>query len=148
MMRRFSRDKDHRKALFLNLSRNLITHKKILTTLPKAKDLAIYIAKILTRCKIDTLHNRRILLSKFGIDNKEIVNILYTEISPAIQKRNGGYTRIVKTSNRKGDGAPMAYIELVDLAVSTSEPKIKKTQEKSEEVIHTVAKDTDTILED
>ncbi len=145
MMRRFSRDKDHRKALFLNLSRNLILHKRILTTLPKAKDLASYIAKILTRCKVDNLHNRRILLSKFGIDNKEIVNILYSEISPAVQNRNGGYTRIVKTANRKGDGAPMAYIELVDLPLSTSQPKTKPTEES---ISHKVVETSDAAVED
>ena len=127
MMRRFSRDKDHRKALFMNLSRNLIINKRIITTLPKAKDLAIYIAKILTRCKVDNLHNRRILLSKFGIDAKEIVNMLYKEISPSIQNRNGGYTRIIRKGVRKGDGAVVAYIELVDLPLSNNEPKISTT---------------------
>lgn len=106
------RKKAHRKALLRNLALSLIQHKRLITTLAKAKALRRYIEPLLTRAKVDTQHNRRVLFSY--LQNKEAIQELYSTIAPALANRSGGYTRVLKVGPRQGDGAEMALIELVD----------------------------------
>ena len=102
----------HRSSMLANMSCSLIEHKRINTTLAKAKALRKFIEPILTRSKLDNTHNRRLVFSK--IRDKYAVNELFREISPKIADRPGGYVRIIKLGNRLGDNADMALIELVD----------------------------------
>ena len=128
-MRRFKRDKDHRRALMVNLSKNLIKHKGIKTTISKAKDLRSFVEPILTKSKVNSLHNKR-NIAAILMNDWDIVNILFDEISPKIQDRKGGYTRIIRTHLRKGDGATEVLIELVDLPrTSTVSKKTKNIEE-------------------
>lgn len=106
------RKKAHRKALLRNLALALIQHKRIITTLAKAKALRRFIEPLLTRAKKDTVHNRRVLFRY--LQHKEAIKELYSTIAPAIADRPGGYTRVLKLGPRHGDGAEMALIELVD----------------------------------
>jgi large subunit ribosomal protein L17 len=106
------RKKGHRVALLRNMSCALIEHKRITTTLAKAKALRIYVEPVLTRAKDNTTHSRRMAFSY--LNSKEAAKELYGVIAPKIADRPGGYTRIIKLGNRKGDGAEMALIELVD----------------------------------
>jgi large subunit ribosomal protein L17 len=106
------RKKAHREALLSNLACQLIEHKRIVTTLAKAKALRVYVEPILTKGKDDTTHSRRTVFSY--LQDKEAVTILFREIAEKIANRPGGYTRIVKLENRLGDNAEMAIIELVD----------------------------------
>lgn len=102
----------HRKALLRNLALSLIQHKRLITTLAKAKALRRFIEPLLTRAKVDNTHNRRILFSY--LQHKDAIKELYSVIAPAILQRPGGYTRVLKLGPRHGDGAEMAMIELVD----------------------------------
>jgi large subunit ribosomal protein L17 len=106
------RKKGHRDALLLNMASSLIIHKRIITTLAKAKALRVYIEPILTRAKDNTTHSRRTVFSY--LQNKEAIKELFDEIGVKIADRPGGYCRIIKTGFRKGDGAETAMIELVD----------------------------------
>lgn len=106
------RTKGHREALLSNLASSLIIHKKINTTVAKAKALRRYVEPLLTRAKEDTTHSRRIV---FGyLQNKNAVTELFREVATKIADRRGGYTRILKTGTRLGDNAEMCLIELVD----------------------------------
>jgi len=107
-----SRKKGHRRALLANLASQLIEHKRISTTLAKAKALRVYVEPLITRSKNDTTHNRRVVFSY--LQNKEVIKELFGEVSNRIGDRPGGYTRILKTDNRAGDNAEMCIIELVD----------------------------------
>ena len=109
----------HQKALLANLATSLFEHGRIKTTEPKARALRPYAEKLITHAKKGTLHNRREVMKK--IRDKDVVHILFAEIGPFYADRNGGYTRIVKVENRKGDNAPMAVIELVREKTVTSE---------------------------
>ncbi len=102
----------HRNSMLANMSCSLIEHKRINTTVAKAKALRQFIEPLLTKSKLDNTHNRRLVFSK--IRDKNAVNELFREISPKISDRPGGYTRIIKLGNRLGDNADMALIELVD----------------------------------
>lgn len=102
----------HRKALLSNMSASLILHKRITTTVAKAKALRIYFEPIITKSKEDTTHNRRMAFSYLG--DKEAVKELFRVVSPKIVNRPGGYTRILKTGARPGDNSQMCFIELVD----------------------------------
>jgi large subunit ribosomal protein L17 len=106
------RKKAHRDALLKNLSNALIRYKRINTTLAKAKELRKHIEPLLTKCKTDTTHNRRILFSY--LQDKESIKELFGTISDKISTRPGGYTRIIKLGFRSSDAAEMAMIELVD----------------------------------
>jgi large subunit ribosomal protein L17 len=106
------RTNSHRKAMMSNMANSLILHKRITTTLAKAKALRGYVEPILTKGKDDTTHSRRTVFSY--LQNKETVTILFREIAEKIASRPGGYTRIIKLENRLGDNAEMAIIELVD----------------------------------
>lgn len=106
------RTASHRSALLSNMACSLILHKRINTTVAKAKALRVYVEPILTKAKEDSTHNRRIVFSY--LQNKEIVAELFRTVAPKIAERNGGYTRIIKTGFRQGDAADTALIELVD----------------------------------
>jgi large subunit ribosomal protein L17 len=102
----------HRKAMLSNMACSLIEHKRITTTLAKAKALRIYVEPLLTKSKSDTTHSRRVVFSY--LQNKEAAAELFRDIAPKVMDRPGGYTRIIKLPNRLGDNAEMAMIELVD----------------------------------
>ncbi|MFL5762623.1 MAG: 50S ribosomal protein L17 [Bacteroidia bacterium] len=102
----------HRKAMLANMASSLILHKRINTTLAKAKALRTYVEPLLTKSKDDSTHSRRTVFAYLG--NKEAVEILFKEVSGKIADRKGGYTRILKTGGRPGDNADMCFIELVD----------------------------------
>jgi len=123
------RTSSHRKAMLSNMASSLILHKRIKTTVAKAKALKVYLEPLITRSKEDTTHSRRIVFSY--LQNKEAVSELFREISLKIGDRPGGYTRILKLGNRLGDAAEMCYIELVDynenmLAAASSDGGAKK----------------------
>lgn len=107
-----SRTTSHRSAMLSNMACSLIEHKRINTTVAKAKALRVYVEPILTKAKDDTTHNRRTVFSY--LQSKEAVTELFRTVAPKIADRPGGYTRIIKTGFRQGDAADMAMIELVD----------------------------------
>ena len=106
------RKKAHRDALLSNMTISLIMHKRIFTTLAKAKALRVYAEPLINRAKEDNTHNRRVVFSY--LQNKYAVTELFREVAQKIAERNGGYTRIIKTGNRLGDNAKTCFIELVD----------------------------------
>lgn len=109
---KLSRTHAHRRQMLANMASSLILHKRIRTTLAKAKSLRVYVEPLLTKSKEDTTNSRRVV---FGyLQNKEAVSELFREVSPKIAQRPGGYTRILKLGYRLGDNAEMAMIELVD----------------------------------
>ncbi len=113
----------HERLLLANLAAALFTHKSIQTTETKAKRVRPLAERLITFAKRGDLHARRRVLSVIG--DKEVVHVLFTEIAPLVAEREGGYTRITKIGNRKGDNAPMAVIELV-LEPVNPKPKAKK----------------------
>ncbi len=124
-----SRTSAHRKALLSNLATQLFQHKRIFTTVAKAKALRVFVEPLITRAKEDTMHNRRVVFSY--LRNKEGVKALFDEVREKIINRNGGYTRIIKVGNRKGDAAEMAMIELVDFNEIYTNNKNTKTGKKT-----------------
>ena len=121
--RKLSRSSAHRDALFMNLAAALITHGRIRTTEAKAKSLRPYVERLVTKARVDNLHNRRTVMRTLRMHDKEtarkagektVVQRLFEEIAPRFVDRPGGYTRIVKLGSRPGDAAPMAFIEWVD----------------------------------
>ena len=126
------RKSGHRKALLANMAASLILHKRIQTTVAKAKALQSYIEPLITKSKDDSTHSRRVVFSY--LKSKEAVSELFRTVAPKIADRPGGYTRVLKTGFRQGDGADMALIELVDFneAALASAPKAaKKTTRRS-----------------
>ena len=126
------RKSGHRKALLANMATSLILHKRITTTVAKAKALQGYVEPLITKSKEDSTHSRRVVFSY--LKNKEAVTELFRTVAPKIAERPGGYTRVLKTGFRQGDGADMARIELVDFneAALASAPKAaKKTTRRS-----------------
>ena len=121
-----SRKKAHRNALLANMTISLIKHKRIFTTLAKAKALRMYAEPLINRAKEDSMANRRLVFSY--LQNKEAVTELFREISQKIADRPGGYTRILKTGNRLGDNAKTCFIELVDY--NENMLKDKKSEKK------------------
>ena len=106
------RTTSHRKAMLANMASSLIKHKRISTTLAKAKVLRGYVEPLITKSKTDTTHSRRIVFSY--LQDKEVVTELFRDVAAKVANRPGGYTRIIKLNNRLGDNAEMALIELVD----------------------------------
>lgn len=106
------RTDSHRKAMLANMASSLILHKRIITTLAKAKALRVYVEPIITKSKNDTTHSRRTVFSY--LQDKDVVTTLFREVAEKVASRPGGYTRILKMQNRLGDNASMAMIELVD----------------------------------
>lgn len=120
------RTHSHRKALMSNMACSLIEHKRIFTTLAKAKALRTYVEPIITKSKEDTTHSRRTVFA--SLRNKEVVSMLFKDVATKVADRKGGYTRIIKTGNRLGDAAEMAMIELVDFNEIYSNGKAAATE--------------------
>ncbi|MGL5273704.1 MAG: 50S ribosomal protein L17 [Phocaeicola sp.] len=106
------RTASHRSAMLSNMACSLITHKRITTTVAKAKALKKFVEPLITRSKDDTTNSRRVVFS--SLQDKNVVTELFKEVSVKVADRPGGYTRIIKTGNRLGDNAEMCFIELVD----------------------------------
>jgi large subunit ribosomal protein L17 len=124
------RKEGHRYSLLSNLAVSLITHKRIFTTVAKAKALRVFVEPIITRSKSDSTHSRRMVFA--DLQNKEAVTELFREVSVKVADRPGGYTRIIKTGNRPGDAAEMCMIELVDFnELLLKEKGTKKAAAKS-----------------
>ena len=127
------RTADHRKAMLANLAISLIEHKRVTTTLAKAKALKKYVEPLITRSKEDTTNSRRVVFRY--LQNKEALKTLFGEISAKVADRPGGYTRIIKLGFRQGDAAQMCFIELVDfdenMAKTTTKKKSTRRSRKS-----------------
>jgi large subunit ribosomal protein L17 len=143
----------HRKAMLSNMAGSLIQHKRINTTVAKAKALRGYVEPLLTKAKTDSTHSRRIVFSY--LQNKDIVSELFREIAPKIANREGGYTRIIRTGYRLGDNAEMCIIELVDFNEIYTNEKAKKTTRRSrrsggakQEVEETVVAEAEVVEEE
>lgn len=127
---KLSRTASHRSAMISNMATSLILHKRITTTLAKAKALRRYVEPIITKAKDDSTHSRRMVFSV--LQNKEAIKELFGTVASKVGNRAGGYTRIMKLMNRKGDNAEMGIIELVDfneamLAEKSQKASAKKT---------------------
>ena len=120
------RTHSHRKAMLNNMASSLILHKRIETTVPKARELRKYVEPLITRAKNDTTHNRRLAFR--SLNSKEPVIELFGEVVQKVGERPGGYTRIIKLPNRLGDNASMCMIELVDFNEIYSAGKTKNTR--------------------
>ena len=126
------RKSGHRKALLANMACSLIQYKRIETTVAKAKALKMYVEPLITKSKDDSTHSRRVVFSY--LKSKEAVSELFRTVAPKIADRPGGYTRVLKTGFRTGDGADMAIIELVDFneaALASAKKAAKKTTRRS-----------------
>lgn len=119
----------HRKAMLSNMACSLIEHKRINTTVAKAKALRGFVEPILTKSKTDSTHSRRTVFRY--LQNKDVVNELFREVAPKIMNREGGYTRIIRTGYRLGDNAEMCMIELVDFNELYTNESSKKTTRRS-----------------
>ena len=119
----------HRKAMLSNMACSLIEHKRISTTIAKAKALRVYVEPLLTKSKTDSTHSRRIVFSY--LQSKEVVSELFRDVAPKIATRNGGYTRIIRLGYRLGDNAEMCMIELVDFNEIYTNETAKKTTRRS-----------------
>ena len=126
-----SRTASHRSAMLSNMAVSLIMHKRITTTLAKAKALKKYVEPLITKCKQDTTNSRRVVFSY--LQDKKAITELFTVISQKVGDRPGGYTRIIKTGFRAGDAAPMCFIELVDFDENMAKTvkKAKRTRRSS-----------------
>ena len=123
------RKSEHRKAMLSNMACSLIEHKRITTTLAKAKALRVYVEPLITKSKTDSTHSRRTVFSY--LKNKEVVTELFREVAPKVVGRPGGYTRIIRTGFRLGDNAEMCLIELVDFNEVYTSGEKKTTTRRS-----------------
>jgi large subunit ribosomal protein L17 len=122
----------HRKAMLSNMACSLFLHKRISTTVAKAKELRKFVEPLITRAKEDSTHNRRVVFSY--LQNKDAIKVLFGEVVEKVGNRPGGYTRIIKTGFRLGDNAEMSIIELVDyneLMLKDAKPAKKTTRRRS-----------------
>ena len=140
------RTADHRQAMLANLAISLIMHKRITTTVAKAKALKTYVEPLITRSKEDTTNSRRVVFRY--LQNKEALKELFGAISAKVADRPGGYTRIIKLGFRQGDAAQMCFIELVDfdenMAKTTTKKKSTRRSRKSSKAEATVAEAAET----
>ncbi len=113
--RQLNRNSSHRKAMFKNMTASLVDHEIIKTTLPKAKELRRVVEPLITRAKVDSVANRRLVFAR--VRDRDAVTKLFNELGPRYTERPGGYVRIMKCGLRAGDKAPMAWVELVDRPV-------------------------------
>ena len=144
-----SRKAAHRKAMLANMACSLIEHKRIKTTLAKAKALRMYVEPLITKSKDDTTHSRRTVFSY--LKQKQAITELFSDVATKVADRPGGYTRILKLSNRLGDNAQMAFIELVDYneEYTTDKPKRKKARRaKSKKVDVVVSSVEEAVIVD
>ena len=123
------RTNTHREAMLSNMASSLIKHKRIFTTTAKAKALRKYVEPLITKCKDDSTHSRRVVFS--SLQDKYAVTELFQEVSKKIGDRPGGYTRIIKTGNRLGDNAAMCFIELVDYNENMLKENVAKKAAKT-----------------
>lgn len=123
------RTNTHREAMLSNMASSLIKHKRIFTTTAKAKALRKYVEPLITKCKDDSTHSRRVVFST--LQDKYAVTELFQEVSKKIGDRPGGYTRIIKTGNRLGDNAAMCFIELVDYNENMLKENVAKKAAKT-----------------
>jgi large subunit ribosomal protein L17 len=128
----------HRKAMLTNMSCSLIDHKRITTTVAKAKALKKYFEPLVNRSKDDSTHNRRVCFRYLA--SKDAVTELFQEVGPKVANRDGGYTRIIRTGNRLGDNAEMCMIELVDFNEIYNKNEKKKTRRSRRGGASTVSK--------
>jgi len=117
--RKLGRTSSHRQAMFRNMAVSLFRHEQIRTTLPKAKELRRVAEPLITMAKNPTMARRRLAFAR--LRDKDIVGKLFDELAPRYKTRPGGYTRILKCGFRRGDNAPMAYVQLVDQPLETAE---------------------------
>tara|TARA_B100001245_G_C22583958_1_gene290152 strand:+ start:104 stop:568 length:465 start_codon:yes stop_codon:yes gene_type:complete len=140
--RKLNRTSEHRKALFKNMLNSLIKYEQITTTLPKAKELKSKVDKVITLGKKNNLQSKKNLFAE--LQSKFSVEKLFKTLSQRYEKRNGGYSRVIRAGFRYGDDAPMAVIELIDRDVQAKKLDIKKkTEEKTKTPIETKSKDTE-----
>ena len=139
------RTKAHREAMFANMTSSLIKHKRIFTTTAKAKALRKYVEPLITKSKEVTDHSQRVVFA--SLQDKYAVKILFTEISPKVMERPGGYTRIIKTGTRAGDNAAMCFIELVDFNENMLTTKTRKTAAKTRRSRKKSASDATVVAE-
>lgn len=134
-----SRTHSHRSAMLSNMACSLISHKRINTTVAKAKALRVFVEPLITKSKTDSTHSRRTVFSY--LKDKEVVSELFRDVAPKVADRPGGYTRIIRLGNRLGDNAEMCLIELVDFnEIYTKE--VKKTTRRSKRGATKPAKET------
>ena len=125
-----SRTADHRSAMLANMAISLILHKRITTTLAKAKALKQYVEPLITCCKKDDTNSRRVVFRY--LQNKEAIKVLFGEVAAKVAERPGGYTRVIKLGTRQGDAAEIAFIELVDFDENMAKaPKAEKKTRRS-----------------
>lgn len=132
--RKLKRTASHRSATLRSLATSVLKHKRIKTTLAKAKETRTFVEKLITKAKRNDLHSKRLIMSE--IKDKEVVKELFAEIVPKIGDRPGGYTRVIKLGNRVGDAAQMAILELVDyneVANKKAEERKEKREQKAQE---------------
>lgn len=142
------RTKSHRDAMLANMASSLILHKRIFTTVAKAKALRVYVEPLINRSKDDSTHSRRTVFSY--LQNKDVVTELFKEIATKVANRPGGYTRIIKTGTRFGDSAKMCFIELVDynenmLKDQTAKKATRTRRSKKRADAETVATGAETV---
>lgn len=155
---KLSRKTAHRKAMLANMAASLIMHKRISTTLAKAKALRVYVEPLLTKSKTDSTHSRRTVFSY--LKDKDAVAELFKDVAQKIATRPGGYTRILKTGIRQGDNAEMCFIELVDYnenmlkggvktekAAVSDKPKTRRSKKKSTDGEDATATDAEATTE-
>jgi len=134
----------HRKSMMANMACSLIEHKRINTTVAKAKALRTFVEPLVTKSKTDTTHNRRLVFAK--LRDKHAVSELFREVAPKVAERPGGYTRVIKLGHRLGDAAEMAMIELVDFNELYS-PKGKKKKKSTRRAGKSKPSETETKVE-
>lgn len=132
--RKLKRTASHRTATLRSLATSVLKHKRIKTTLAKAKETRTFVEKLITKARRNDLHSKRLIMSE--IKDKEVVKELFAEIVPKIGDRPGGYTRVIRIGNRVGDAAQMAILELVDyneVANKKAEERKEKREQKAQE---------------
>ena len=138
------RTADHRRAMLANMAISLIMHKRITTTVAKAKALKKYVEPLITKAKEDTTNSRRVVFSY--LQNKEAIKELFGEVSQKVGDRPGGYTRIIKLGTRQGDAAQICFIELVDfdpeMAKTETKKKATRRSRKSSKAVEAPAQET------
>ena len=139
------RTASHRAAMLANMAISLIKHKRITTTVEKAKALKKYVEPLITKSKNDTTNSRRVVFSY--LQDKFAVTELLKEISVKIEDRPGGYTRIIKTGHRLGDNAAMCFIELVDYDENMAKDTVKKSTRTRRRSKKAVAEATEAVVE-
>jgi len=126
--RKLNRTASHRSALLRNLATSLLKHKRIRTTVAKAKELRSFVEPLLTKAIIGDLHNKKLIMD--SIKDKEVVKELFSTIVSTLGERKGGYTRVVKLGRRLGDGAEIAIIELVDYNEAANQKAVENKEKK------------------